>query len=672
MWHPKTHPLDGSLAHDIRNDFANLVDRPLVIVGSGPSAAVPRHDLLPADPVVFRMNWFFLEDHYHFGTKVDAYFFAIPNRELESRLVSVMAENWYDIDRVFTPMRVPHGRDGEEHASAFHEAGVREFDHWSLIAQNPTLARFMMSRPLPTQGAQVLAMALQLGFTDITLCGIDMYESTSSRYSYAIPDAVKDALGAKDLTPGYEDAHSLDRDLDFIDACIAQYPDARIQHIGPSRHLASRFPTPERRATGGTFGGVDAREVARLAKPTLAIDGATSAQSDELPYALIDDKRCGFVTVVSGPFHHGVRALARSLAKVSDVPLTVMCAPSADRAKLRASGLVCVDVPEIHNPNKLGRTTSRFAATYTKLQAFRMTHLDRAVYLDADMIVLQPIDDLFASGGFRAVPDHGLDYNYGRFNSGMFAFEPNAGLFDELVQMTTAVESYDLGDQGFLNEMFPDWEALPHEYNVNKRWSAHHPNKFRLDEVKVLHYVGIKPWQHEPTSAYDELYRLWYSFLTREELVDVAESLRRSGSMSIPGSGTSRGGWRALIRALRSRIGLNGRAAPTSSTGTLQERTHELNTRGSFVMALELVESEWPGDSFAKAGLFRERARTQLLNGRFDEAGETLHRACQRFPTDASIRSLAASVDRVLELKTKTYGLIPDSVLRTAIRLRAA
>ena len=128
----------------------------------------------------------------------------------------------------------------------------------------------------------------------------------------------------------------------------------------------------------------------------------------ELPFTIIGGRRCGYVTFVSGPFHHGARGAARSLAAVSDVPLLVMCTPSADRAALRASGLQCIDVPEVFNPNDLDTRSGRFAATYGKLNAFRMTHLDRAVYLDSDMIVLRSIDELFEMSGFLAVADHGL------------------------------------------------------------------------------------------------------------------------------------------------------------------------------------------------------------------------------------------------------------------------
>lgn len=654
--------------------FADDLARPLLIVGNGPSAAMPRYDLLPDDPVVFRMNWFFLEDRYHFGRNVDAFMYSIPNAELEARLATVINERWYDVRSICSPMRIPLGREGEQHRSPLYETGVPELDHWSLIAADPALARFMMSRPLPTQGMQALGAALQLGFRHITLCGIDMYESTESRYGFVIPESVTRALAAKDVAPGYEDAHSLDRDLDFLDACLARYPDARIEHIGPSRHLAARLPTPEPRAHPCTFDGLPAPEVQRQSKLTFVTDRAESdievQLSDELPYAEIDGLRCGFVTLVSGPFHHGARALARSLAKVSPVPLTVMCTPSADRSRLRASGLACVDVPEIRNPNALSRATERFATTYTKLQAFRMTHLDRAVYVDSDMIVLQSIDDLFTKEGFWAVPDHGIESHYDRFNSGLFVIEPDADLFDYLVDQIGRTHSYDHGDQGFLNELFPEWQHLPHAYNVNKRWSAHHPNLFHIESTTVLHFVGIKPWQLEPRSSYDELNRLWLSFLSGEELVELAEELRWRGAEEASRPTAKRSWVRGAVRRAMRR---ERKREPGSdwAQGTLLRRAQARTRDHAPAQALELLHDEWPGDVAATPGLHRELAKAYLLVGNVRAGLEALERGASMHPANSAIQRDLRPVRAAATLDRITGGLVPASVYRWIARSTA-
>lgn len=655
MSHPRTHRHTGLVSAESREFFRNDLERPLLIVGNGPSAAAPRHDLLPDDPVVFRMNWFFLEDRYHYGRDVDGFFFAIPNPELERRVRYVSDHSWYRFRSVFSPMKLATGADGEGHRSELVGSGIPQFDHWNLIAEYPNLARFMMSRPLPTQGVQVIAMALAIGFTDITVCGVDMYESESERYGYTIPDDVAAALQVKDLLPGYESLHSLDRDLDFLDATLALHPEASVKYIGPSRHLSARLPAPTQRPNQCTFAGVPAAEVLAAPRPVFATDSdgsLTAIDSEGLPFALIDGKRCGYVTLVSGPFHHGARALARSLSKVSDVPLLVMCAPSAERSALRSSGISSIDVPEIRNPNVLHAATKRFAATYTKLNAFRMTHLDRCVYVDSDMIVRRSIDDLFETSGFCAVPDHGLTHEYDRFNSGLFAFDPDAALFDELVSKIGEVDSYDHGDQGFLNELFADWTALPHEYNVNKRWSAHHPNLFHHEQARVIHFVGIKPWQAEAPSAYDQLYREWFDHLSEAELIDLAIDLRHS--VDVAGTTPRRYRWMKLIGARKSSTRRGW------EEGSLLRRAQARLRDGAYAEALALLEAEWPGDQVASPGLARERAKAELLTGDFDTALQRLSDAAARHPGRQSIVSNLRALESISRVRSASPIPIPD------------
>ena len=450
------------------------------------------------------MNWFFLEEHFYYGQRVDAFLFSVPNSKLEAHLLQVVREEWYDIGSILSPMLVPSGRVDEPHASTLWQANIPQGDHWAVIAQNAHLARFMMSRPFPTQGMQALAAALQLGFSDITLVGVDMYSSSEQRYGHVIPDDVQRALEIKDVTPGYESAHSLDRDLEFLDTCIARYPAAKIRQIGPSPHLQARLPLPQQRGRVCRFvfgpRQRDRGDGEAGLPPEYTSTGILEVQEFvPLPYQIVDGKRCCYATMVSGPtFHHGTRALARSLARVSDVPLLALCTPSANAAALRTSQIATLTVPEIINPNVLKSSTNRFSSTYTKLHAFGITHVDRVVFLDSDMIVLQNIDELFSGTGFAAVFDHGTEYNYGRFNSGLFAVDPSRQLFDALMAEVGRVRSYDSGDQGFLNQMFPDWQPSPPRIQREQAMvQPFYPLAFNLAAARVLHFVGVKPWQPE-------------------------------------------------------------------------------------------------------------------------------------------------------------------------------
>lgn len=525
--------------------FADEVHRPLVIVGNGPSCAMPPYGRIPADAVFFRMNWFFLESTYHFGDRVDGWFSAVPNQTLEQFLHNEIRSRRYDVRRILSPMRHAAHRDGDTYGLE-PLVDVEEFDSWSIPARSPRLARHFMSRPgLPTTGMQALAFGLGVGFREVYLAGIDLYESNEARYGFTVPEAAERGLVAKDLTPGYEAAHGLETDLAFLRSCLAEYPDATIRSLSQSDtlHLYVRQATDVRdrphlspaegSAVGAPKDTVDLELPATSGVETLVIPHVEGCLWSE-----IEGRRCAYVTVVSGRYHHGVRALANSLRRVTDVPLVALCTPDVDKAALAASQILTIDVPAILNPITTRpikqKVQTRFVATYTKLHVFRLDFLDRAVYLDADTVVRHNIDELFEGNHFAAVPDAGVALPTGQvFNSGVFAFRPSFSVFEDMMASLKTTPSYDGGDQGFLNEYMVEWQRLPLEYNTTKRIFSQHPANYHDDDVKVLHYVGKKPWEAHWEGRYDHLDYQWLSYLEGFEKDELIRDLRGA-----PGSAT--------------------------------------------------------------------------------------------------------------------------------------
>jgi len=210
----------------------------------------------------------------------------------------------------------------------------------------------------------------------------------------------------------------------------------------------------------------------------------------------------------------GVEALGRSLARTGtphdklllvtdDVPLTAV-------KSLEAGGWRTHRVDPIQNPNpSTGQFFARFANTFTKLRAFELEQLDKLVLLDADTIALQNIDDLFERPGIAAAPDFLLP---DRFNSGVLVIEPKRALFARMMDQLLTSESYDGGDQGFLNTFFPDWYSgpaahrLPAGYNLHQfifQFLRAHPALMpQLErEAKIIHYTVQKPWLSTSTLA---------------------------------------------------------------------------------------------------------------------------------------------------------------------------
>ena len=131
-------------------------------------------------------------------------------------------------------MQLPSARDGDRWGNQMLDVNLKQYDHWAVISRYPRLARYFMSRPgLPTSGMQALGFGLGVGFREIYLSGVDLYESKEARYGYTISQQVAAGLLEKDLRPGYEDAHSIDNDLAFLQASPRRVP--RRQRLQPER-----------------------------------------------------------------------------------------------------------------------------------------------------------------------------------------------------------------------------------------------------------------------------------------------------------------------------------------------------------------------------------------------------------------------------------------------------
>ncbi|KAE8680706.1 UDP-glucuronate:xylan alpha-glucuronosyltransferase 1 [Hibiscus syriacus] len=90
------------------------------------------------------------------------------------------------------------------------------------------------------------------------------------------------------------------------------------------------------------------------------------------------------------------------------------------------------------------------------------------------------------------------------FNSGVMVIEPSNCTFQLLMDHIDVFESYNGGDQGYLNEVFTWWHRIPRHMNFLKHfWRGDEEDvkqkKTRLfgtdpPVLYVLHYLGIKPW----------------------------------------------------------------------------------------------------------------------------------------------------------------------------------
>ena len=138
---------------------------------------------------------------------------------------------------------------------------------------------------------------------------------------------------------------------------------------------------------------------------------------------------------------------------------------------------------KMENPTNVSKN-HRWFSTYYKLLVFDQVQYEKIVYLDADIVVLKNIDDLFLQPHMAATNAGGLlprKALWAHINTGVFVLEPSRSLFRDMISKVGKIEYLESGgtedrpkhgsDQDFLNAYYPDWPLqkelhLDHKYNM--------------------------------------------------------------------------------------------------------------------------------------------------------------------------------------------------------------
>ncbi|PSS30278.1 UDP-glucuronate:xylan alpha-glucuronosyltransferase [Actinidia chinensis var. chinensis] len=167
------------------------------------------------------------------------------------------------------------------------------------------------------------------------------------------------------------------------------------------------------------------------------------------------------------------------------------------RSGLEAAGWKVQEIQRIRNPKAEKDSYNEW--NYSKFRLWQLTDYDKIIFIDADMLVLRNIDFLFSMPEISAT---GNDATL--FNSGVMVVEPSNCTYQLLMDQIHKIESYNGGDQGYLNEIFTWWHRIPKHMNFLKHfWDEKDEDerdvKTRLFGAEppvlyVLHYLGLKPW----------------------------------------------------------------------------------------------------------------------------------------------------------------------------------
>lgn len=202
----------------------------------------------------------------------------------------------------------------------------------------------------------------------------------------------------------------------------------------------------------------------------------------------------------------------------------------------------------------------------SKLRAWGLIEFDRVILLDADTLVLAPIDILFklpiSDDQVYAVSDI-----YPRiFNAGLIVFHPSTTMAMSLVDAASFMTSYNEGDQGLLNTFFSlhrekklgqtsgkfdsfpldvglSFVPLDARYNFPTWLAKSLFGKSMFPEfpsgISVLHFAGeVKPWLYAGDKRAFERFYEPRAFLRWWRLADEAASALDCGLLPLSSCGT--------------------------------------------------------------------------------------------------------------------------------------
>ncbi|KAL5982638.1 putative UDP-glucuronate:xylan alpha-glucuronosyltransferase 3 [Asimina triloba] len=240
----------------------------------------------------------------------------------------------------------------------------------------------------------------------------------------------------------------------------------------------------------------------KLKLPVGSCKLAVPLKAKERPY-LGSARREAYATILHSAHFYvcGAIAAAQSIRLVGSprdlVILVDETISDYHRGGLKAAGWKIRTIQRIRNPKAEKDAYNEW--NYSKFRLWQLTDYDKIIFIDADLLILRNIDFLFGMPEITAIGN-----NATLFNSGVMVIEPSNCTFQLLMDHINEIESYNGGDQGYLNEIFTWWHRIPKHMNFLKHFWEGDEEEKKTQKVRlfgadppilyVLHYLGNKPW----------------------------------------------------------------------------------------------------------------------------------------------------------------------------------
>jgi lipopolysaccharide biosynthesis glycosyltransferase len=205
--------------------------------------------------------------------------------------------------------------------------------------------------------------------------------------------------------------------------------------------------------------------------------------------------------------------------------------------------------------SKISKNFHRFTPSVLTIETFNLIDYDKVLYLDSDMLVVNSLRDLYLIDHDIAVTRDTSSYirkaiikkagsDDVLLNGGFLllsgSFMRSAQHVKNMLNLFPKLTNPKFLDQSLLNEYFKDFDVLflSSDYNLLKRCfddtkAAELSNS--LKDIKVIHYVGEKPWnikQKEFEKNYKAIEKLWLDYSKKYRYLSV-----NLGNVSLVSSG---------------------------------------------------------------------------------------------------------------------------------------
>lgn len=298
-----------------------------------------------------------------------------------------------------------------------------------------------------------------------------------------------------------------------------------------------------------------------------------------IPNYISSSERNAWITLITNDSYlPGVVALVKSLQKTSSkYPFIVMYTKGVSEEALGIlNNLNCQLIETTHlyprEDVKTNLAFSRFSEVWTKLRAWGVNGYDKLTYLDADMLVIRNMDEIFdylqdneemaasyacicnprkfahypkhwnpSNCAYSTCKDHKHSHcfdssnnktyydklkeesNY--FNSGLFVLRPSSIRSQKIIDSfhnLNDLSTFLFADQDFLNFYWKgNWRPLPFIYNALKTIKFAHPEIWKYDQIKNIHFIIEKPWEKDLNTLskedpYYDMNMMWWNIYLSE------------------------------------------------------------------------------------------------------------------------------------------------------------